>query len=516
MTSAPTFSAAGECIVDVPRRMHGLRRSSRGQWLGHPLAYTFGTIVASILSIGTTLVAPSLLGPAAFGSFALLTSLFQYASRFDLGLSQLADRQLSTNPAAGREGDILWASWAAGAVVLLIIVPLSIVTASLTSDIRPLDAALAVGGGALAMIANAPVTIFRAGARIWEFTAVALTLQAGMTLPRLAGLLVAGVTGCFAVLFAWYAALVFIFALPTRFPVPDAKRILSLWRSAMPLFAFNAAWLVYLTANRWIAAFLAPPEELGFFAFGANLAFVGLGIVSTIAQVYYPKLLSRVLSSKPGDCSRTVELQALSITLALAGVAGLAILRGTDLIGVFFPRYQEAGASTVVLAISCLPLALATWLIPICIATSVSPKRDATRLFVPAYAALVTAMMLGHVLGGTEGLAWGCVLAGLILLSCVLSHLRRNKVLKKNTGTRIGIVQTAIVLGLSILALPILPPARGGLLAVAAQRNVSGPPAGWALAFNEEFELAAPVGPGSETRSMGTALPVGGPQQPVQ
>ena len=142
----------------------------------------------------------------------------------------------------------------------------------------------------------------------------------------------------------------------------------------MPLFVFNAAWLVYLTANRWIAALLAPPEELGFFAFGANLAFVGLGIVSTIAQVYYPKLLSRVLSSKPGDCSRTVELQALSITLALAGVAGLAILRGTDLIGVFFPRYQEAGASTVVLAISCLPLALATWLIPICIATSASPS----------------------------------------------------------------------------------------------------------------------------------------------
>ena len=89
MTSASTFGAAGECIVDVPRRMHGLRRSSRGQWLGHPLAYTFGTIVASVLSIGTTLVAPSLLGPAAFGSFALLTSLFQYASRFDLGLSQL-------------------------------------------------------------------------------------------------------------------------------------------------------------------------------------------------------------------------------------------------------------------------------------------------------------------------------------------------------------------------------------------------------------------------------------------
>ena len=279
---------------------------------------------------------------------------------------------------------------------------------------------------------------------------------------------------------------VFIFARPTRFPVPGGKRILSLWRSAMPLFVFNAAWLVYLTANRWIAAFLAPPEELGFFVFGANLAFVGLGIVSTIAQVYYPKLLSRVVEA--GRLLPHVRAAGIVDHPGPAAVAGLAILRGTDLIGVFFPRYQEAGASTVVLAISCLPLALATWLIPICIATSVSPKRDAARLFIPAYAALVAAMMVGHVLGGTEGLAWGCVLAGLILLSCVLSHLRRNKVLKKNTATRIGIVHTAIVLGLSILALPILPPARGGLLAFAAQRNASGPPAGWALAFNEEFD----------------------------
>ncbi len=73
------------------------------------------------------------------------------------------------------------------------------------------------------MVANAPVTIFRAGAKMWEFTAVALTLQAGMTIPRLAGLVVAGVTGCFAVLLAWYAALVFMFARPIDALPPEAE-----------------------------------------------------------------------------------------------------------------------------------------------------------------------------------------------------------------------------------------------------------------------------------------------------
>lgn len=491
MTPTPTIPVAIEGKVELPRRMRSLRASSRSQWLAHPATYTLGTLILSILSIGTSLVAPSLLGPAAFGTFALLTSLFQYSSRFDMGLSQLADRDLAGGSAeAGRDSEILWASWVAGGVVLLILVPFAAVVASFSGDIRPLDAVLAVSSGALMMIANAPVTIFRAGAKMWEFTMVALTLQAGMTLPRLAGLVFAGVTGCFAVLLAWYAALAFVFARPMTRSLPTPRRVLNLWRAAFPLFVFNAAWLVYLTANRWIAAALTGSDELGFFAFGANLAFVGLGLISTIAQVYYPRLLGRMLSAPAGACSRAIELQAVLLTAALTVVAFVAIGSATGLIALVFPRYQDAAPSTVVLAISCIPLALATWLVPICIALSASPKRDAVRMFLPAFGMLFAAMAGGHMLAGTEGLAWGCVLAGVALVVSVLGHLRRVGALQAGPAVRIIAIQVAAVSVCSGFAFSTLPYLKSGFLAVESGK-VAGPPPGWNLAFEDQFDAVA-------------------------
>ncbi|KAB0267732.1 family 16 glycosylhydrolase [Microvirga brassicacearum] len=490
VTPPSVFSIQLDDSICLPRRMQALRKSRRVRWMGHPLTYTVGTAIASVLSIGTTLLAPSLLGPAAFGSFALLTSLFQYASRFDLGLSQLADRDLAAGAvsAPGRDAEILYANWAAGALILVLIVPFAAIVASYTSTMTPLDTILAVGGGALAMVANAPVTIFRASAKVWEFTAVALTLQAGMTLPRLAGLAIAGITGCFAVLAAWYALLVFTFARPSAFPVPKPQRILSLWRAAFPLFVFNALWLVYLTANRWIASILTTPEELGYFSFGANLAFVGLGIISTVAQVYYPKVLARVVQSPSGACSRTIELQSLLITTMLAAVAVIALNSAPDVIALVFPDFHNAAATTVILAISCIPLGLATWLVPICIALSTSPKRDAVRMFLPAFALLLTSMAVGHLIAGTEGLAWGCVVGSIGLMVSILVHLKAIAAIHASTAFRIVGCQVAITATLAMVALASLPHPRGGLAAAAQSTRSAGPPAGWRLAFDEQFD----------------------------
>ncbi len=517
MTQASTFPVASEGKVELPRRMRAFRASSRSQWLAHPLAYTLGTLILSILSIGTSLVAPSLLGPAAFGTFALLTSLFQYGSRFDMGLSQLADRDLAGGLAeAGRDGEILWASWAAGGVILLILVPFAAVVASFSGDIQPLDAVLAVSGGALAMIANAPVTIFRAGAKTWEFTVVALTLQAGMTLPRLAGLVFAGVTGCFAVLLAWYAALAFVFARPMARSLPTPRRILKLWRAAFPLFVFNAAWLIYLTANRWIASALTGADELGFFAFGANLAFVGLGVISTIAQVFYPRLLGRILRDLAGGCSRAIELQAVLLTVALAVVALVAIGSATEMIALVFPRYQEAAPSTVVLAISCIPLALATWFIPICIAVSVTPKRDAVRIFLPAFGMLFAAMTGGHLLTGTEGLAWGCVLAGVALIVPVLGHLRRIGALHAGPALRIIAIQVAAVSVCSGLAFATIPQLKSGVLASESGKSRWRPSSRLEFGVRGSIRRTGFVGSRDKQRSVGAALSVGWEKQPIQ
>ena len=165
------------------------------------------TIIEKHLTLDTKLPGPdhaASLEPAAFGTFALLTSLFTYAARADFGLSQLADKQIPGR--AGGEAlkaglDILNALWLVGFGLLAMLLPL---VALFGENVLPkFDTTLAITGGIMAMIANGPVTLFRASSRLWEFTVVALVLQLGMTVPRLAGLLAGGITGSFAALAAY-------------------------------------------------------------------------------------------------------------------------------------------------------------------------------------------------------------------------------------------------------------------------------------------------------------------------
>ena len=61
-------------------------------------------------------------------------------------------------------------------------------------------AALAGIAGIAIMVCNGPLTFFRAQSKLAAFTLSAILVQAGLGLPRLAGLLVGGVTGCIVVL----------------------------------------------------------------------------------------------------------------------------------------------------------------------------------------------------------------------------------------------------------------------------------------------------------------------------
>ena len=211
-----------------------------------------GVLIVSGLSVGTSVFAPWFLGPAAFGTFTLLTSLFQYATKADLGLSQLADRKLAVNNSAELDcaANILRSRLIIGSIVLGLIVPIAMWVAWVTGRLPVTGTALAIAAGGAFMIATGPVTVSRATSKVWEFTTAALLLHAGLTVPRLAGLAFGGVTGCFMALALWYGALA---ALLSRTVPPTAAAgvtpILPLLQLALPLFAFNAVWEIYLSAR---------------------------------------------------------------------------------------------------------------------------------------------------------------------------------------------------------------------------------------------------------------------------
>lgn len=462
---------------------------------GSPLAYPLGTVLLSALGMGTMLIAPRLMSPATFGNFSLLTILFQYAAKSDLGLSQLADREIALNAHAAhgeRASQILRARWMIWFVGIAVATPVVVGLAFITRRLPASDTALALGAGATAMASVGPLTLYRASSQISKFTALALALQAGVTAPRLLGLTFGGITGCFATLLCWYLVFAMRFARPSQRGEPlNVSDLAGLLRQSLPLFAFNGAWLLYLTANRWIAAWLSPPDEFGLFAFGANLAFVGVAILGTISQVRYPKLLAHTRRAPVAARSALMERELHGIGAALSVAAALGILACGRVIGVVFPGYGDATGLCMALAVSCVPLGTVAWIMPALIALSPRPRRDAIAIFGPALALLIAAMAAGNIIGGrtatpVSGQAWACVFATLALCAIVAALMRRRRLLDRNAALRVLLAQSLMVLALMGIATAARASGHEVLARDAPVETV--PPPGWALQFEDDFK----------------------------
>lgn len=439
-------------VVPDRRRLSGL------SWLGHPAAYAIGSPILSVLGAGTMIAAPWLLTPAAFGAFSLLSSLQQLAGRTDLGLSQLADRDLSGESGArdpDRARAILRARWVLGAAGLVTVMPAIVLWAWASGRLSPLDTALALFGGIAAMVAAGPVTVHRAQGRLREFAARSLMLQVGMTAPRLGGLLLGGITGCFATLAVWYA-------LGALLAPPERSRrhtlpVLPLLRAALPMFAFSWLWLGYLLANRWLSSLLSGPAEFGLFAFGANLCFTALGVLAAVAQVHYPAVVAGArLGACPGR-SAAIARGASVLAMLLGAAVGCLIPLVVPVVGWAFTQYRGSEAAAAILGISCVPMGVVAWYMPIVVALAQSPIAEAARTLGPAFATLGIGMALGDGQAGIVGQAWGCVAGGLVLLAGLAAALTRLGILSRAGALRLVAIVSAECLLLAVLACTVVP-----------------------------------------------------------
>lgn len=424
--------------IKAPSGYLALRQFNSMAWMRNPVSYGVGALILTLLGAGTTLIAPRLLEPSAFGAFALLSSLFTYAGSGDLGLSQLADRRI-----AGREEGIadeaiaiMQTRWIVGGLVLILILPLAVI-ATLFSEtyISPWATALAVGGGVAAMIANGPITLFRAASKTWDFTFMAFILHAGMTAPRLLGLLLGGVTGCFAGLAVWYSACVIYLARPAR-SLRQRRPALPILQASVPLFVFYACWIVFLTLNRWISSLLSTPLELGLFTFGASLATIGLSLLGTFSQLRYPLLLTRIRAAKPSLASWLTEREILSLSFIMIAIALAARVLTQPFVHLAFPGYEAAIGVIEILAVACIPLGVLAWIMPMVIMRTGRPIRDAFLVFVPAFIGLAAAMAFGQHYAGIEGQAWGFVAAALVLFTSTCLHMWSLRMLQSNALLR--------------------------------------------------------------------------------
>ena len=407
-------------VQDRLARRPGPLRHPAIAWMENPVAFGALVPVLTVVGAGTTLLAPMLLDPVAFGAFALLSSLFQYTAAADLGLSQWADRcaaQRTDNAVA-----ILQARWRMALCIACIVAPGAAAVAWWTGGLPALATGLAILAGAGFMAANGPVCVHRAAARIGHFTLTALLIQFGLTLPRLAGLSLGGVTGCFAALAIWYGGAALLLARP---PKGQTAKLSSLLAQSLPLFAFYGAWLLFASANRWVSwAVSRTDAEFGLFAFGAGFLMVGVGVVANVSQVRYPRIVAQVAIS-PDSGARLLADDLTRLALATALCVAVATPSAGWLISNLFPRYEAATASALALAASATPLAMVAWSLPVSISLSARPWRDTLAVFALPLLLLGPAMWLGERSYGLSGQAWASTLVSALLAGLQFTQLRR-------------------------------------------------------------------------------------------
>jgi hypothetical protein len=409
-------------------------------WLGKPFSYTIFGPLATIAGIGTTIAAPTLLDPAGFARFALLMSFLQYVADFDLGLSRLMDRTFSgQNPnQADTLRSFLLARLCVAACVSTVVLIVALGNGTLT----------AVAGitGVAVMLSCGPLAFYRATSNTYAFTLTALLMQAGLSLPRFAGLWTGGVSGCLLAMAAWYLMTAVVINAPffgifrQRRPL-EMQPVLGLLKASLPLCVFSSLWLFYLLSSRWFSWLMSNPTDAGLFAFGANMLSVGIGIIVVVVPAYYPRhLATRNTAALNRELTRLLAVLTLGVL-----VGGLCCRFG---LGLLFPHFRDAASSTAVMLMSGLPLGLSAWLIPLVIARSRRPLSEGIVMF---SVSLIGLFVLMHICAsaGILGQTWACLPSAISLLGMQLYLTTQARLLGGKQAMRVwlGMVMAVAVCG---------------------------------------------------------------------
>ena len=415
-----------------------------------PSAYVLSTLILTGLSSATTLAAPALLTTEQFASFVLLASFFQLAARLDFGLSELADRYgHSSENAHEQSNQLLQARWLIALILMPFIALLSFVVSRNNSLLSPLDLLLALCGGLLAMIAVGPVTVSRAKNNIKDFAILALTLQLGMTVPRLIGLAIGGTTGCYLALSLWYFAFAAQSWRTLRFETSKWKEMIAPLRQSLPLFLCALMWLCTQFMPRWVSASISSQHDFAQLAFAFNLIALATGTLATIGQAYYPRYLVLHREQKKATLQNLIWKDLL--ILVCGSFVGIAIILPLIPYGLhlLYPRYYEARAETLIMVISLLPFVATLWFVPFILAISRHPLRSIGLLTLPTALSLIILMTMFYRLFGVEGQVLAVLVSSFIP---ILAFAWILKALDLSTRLRVlGIVSLIALLTLTLV-----------------------------------------------------------------
>jgi O-antigen/teichoic acid export membrane protein len=244
----------------------------------------------------------TLLGPAAFGSWALLRLSTRYASLAGLSIFRGFEVELlqskSSRASSTALGSILFLT---GGLALV-----ALVASFLGADAHQrllfrsfAAAAVAEGLYNYALVWTRVRTTLRRYA-ILEAVTAALHLAIGVALARVWGL--AGALAALALAnAAGFAVAAFWIHIRPGLDVPVMRRML---RVGIPLALTGCIGTALQTADRWVVAVWGGPTLLGYYAFAGAVAGAATALSLVIRIVVFPKVYADARSAAPGAAIR--------------------------------------------------------------------------------------------------------------------------------------------------------------------------------------------------------------------
>jgi O-antigen/teichoic acid export membrane protein len=369
----------------------------------------------------------TVLGPAAFGSWALLRLTTRYSALAGLAIFRGLEVEL-LHPAEGH-GERLGSRASSTALGFILLVTGTLASLALAASAMVPDAShrlllRAFAAAALAEGLYNYVLVFtrvRTSLRryaILEAATAALHLALGVTLARiwglpgaLAGLALASATG--SVIASRWVELR---------PAVDLQALTRMLSIGVPLAVTGCVGTALQTADRWVVAAWGGATMLGYYAFAAAVAGAAGALALVIRTVVFPQVYGDARSAGPAAALRAhLEGTLLPYARLFPPVLGAMGLVLGPVLAVVLPGYQEAVAPARLFLLGGAAIGVVNL-------AAVGAVAAGRQRHLPGYAAAALALNLGLSLtalstgGGLEAVA-GASLAGHLLFAATVLRL---------------------------------------------------------------------------------------------
>ena len=339
---------SGEISLSIPSAGQAARARPHPGLLRRVAAYGLSRGTTEILVVLRSVLLAALLGPAAFGSWALLRMGMRYSGLAGLGVFRGLEVELLHADAKGnvRRQD----SPAATALGFILVVggglsALAIAASFVVPDAhyRLLFRGFAVASLAELVYSYAMVCIrVRTGLRrfaVLETSTAAFHVLLAVGLARIWGL-----AGAFAGLAAGNLIGIAVAArwvsLRPALALAPLRRLLHV---GLPVALTSCVGILLVTSDRWVVAFWGGPTMLGYYALGASVTSGAAALALVIRQVVFREVYGETFSAGAATALRAhLERALLPFARLLPPLLGAIGLLAGPVVALVLPGYTAA------------------------------------------------------------------------------------------------------------------------------------------------------------------------------